>query len=237
MGELHGGQHAQLDGPVDVVGGDDLEVLNAHPGVLPGIFLHQALIHVQNLVVGAVADGVDAGLIAVVIGQLDDLIGLLIGEAVLALVAGAVGVVLQHGGAAGAQGAVADNLHAGHVEMVVIQHTGGGGGADIVGFRALGGGEHDEGIEAQLQGAVLIKLLVEVQLMDRDAGVQRGGEAVGEQLLLGQEGCLFQLIIGPGGDDAADDGGSGVGQTAQHLAVLSLQDLSALGIGDWGCPW
>ena len=42
MGKLHRGEDAELQGPVNILRGNDLEVLNAQAGILPGIFLQQA---------------------------------------------------------------------------------------------------------------------------------------------------------------------------------------------------
>ena len=232
MGELHGRQDTHIQGPLHILGGDDLEVLDAQAGILPGILLHDSLVGVQYLVVGTVTDGVNAGLIAVVIGQLDGLIHLFIGEAVLALGAGSVAVVLQHGGGAGAQGAVAHDLHTPDQHAVVVQLLGGGVGADVLGLGAGQiSGEHDHGVGAQLHLSALIQGLEILQTLHRGARVHRAGEAIGEQLLLGQQEGLLLLFNGVGGNQIPHQVDGSVGETAPQLSVIGFEDLAALGIG------
>ena len=233
VGGLHGGQDPHINGPLDVFQGQDLEVLDAQAGILSGILLHHPLIGVQQLVVGAVADGVAARLIAVIIGQLHQLVHLLVGGSVIAQMTGPVAVLLQHGGGAGPQGAVAEQLDRPDVHVFIIQTVLRLIVAQIIGLSPLGGGQGHQNISAQLQTAVLIQGLVHlVQGLHGGAGVHGRSEPVGEQLILGQQQGLLLLLDGERGEQGADRTHGGIGHTAQQFSVLRLQILAALGI--WG---
>ena len=116
--------------------------------------------------------------------------------------------------------------------MVVVQLAGGGVLPKVV---SLGTGqivgEHDHGVGAQLQLAALIEGLEVFQALHRGAGVDRAGEAVAEQLLLGQQEGLLLLLHSVGGHQVAHQIDSGVGQAAPNLTVVGLENLTALGIG------
>ena len=198
MGKLHRGEDAELQGPVNILRGNDLEVLNAQAGVLPGIFLQQALVGVQHLVVGTVADGVVRDLIAVVVGQAHHVVNLLVRKAVGTTIARIVGVILQQSRAAGAQSTVAQHLDTHYTQMVVVQAVDRPVLPDVAGLGAVRAVEHGHGVNAQLQLTALIEILIVLDVVDLCACVRGRGKAIGEQLLLSHEHSVFLCLSTPG---------------------------------------
>ena len=146
--------------------------------------------------------------------------------------AGPVAVLLQHGGGAGAQGAVAEQLHGPHVHVVVVQAALGRRIAQIVGLLPLRGLQGHEDVGAQLELAGLVQGLIDlVEHLHGGAGVHGGGQAVGEQLLLGQQEGLLLLLNAVGGQQGGDGVHGRVGDAALELPGLVLQILAALGVG------
>ena len=232
VGGLHGGQNPHIDGPLDVVQGQDLEMLDPQAVVLSGVLRQDLFIAVQKLVVGRVADGVAAHLVAVLIGQLHQSIHLVIGIAVVAGMTGPVAVILQHGGGAGTQRAVAEQLDRPHVHVVVVQAALRRGGAQVVGLLALCGGQGHQQIGAQFELSALVQRPVNlVQVLHGGTGVHGRGQAVGEQLLLGHQQGILLLLDSEIGDQAADGVHGGISHAAQQLAAVRLQVFAALGIG------
>ena len=185
------GDDAQLLEPGDVLGRDNLGVLDAQAGVWVGQLPQQPLVGVQALAVGRVANGVIPNLKAGPAGLIEHVVELLVGPLAVALVAGPVVVVVQHPGAAGTQRAVARNLVGPGGEPVAVHPD-----AQAL-FEILHGaveellvaGPADDphaGIDAQLEFPALVELFPSLDPLLGGTGVVDGGQTGGEEALLGQ---------------------------------------------------
>ena len=107
MDALHGGDHAELAEARDIGGADVLRMLDAPAQILlVGVGFEGVFEDVERFAIGAVADGVDAELEAVLDGEFGGLadVGGIVGVEAAAI--GLVGVGREQPGAAGAERAI-----------------------------------------------------------------------------------------------------------------------------------
>jgi hypothetical protein len=125
VNSLHRGDDAEAAEAWDVGGVDVLRVLDAPAEVLfVGMRLEGLLEDVERFAIGAVADGVDAELVAVLNGELGGLADV---GGIVGVEAGGIGLVVVGGeepGAARAEGAVDGPLDAADREVVAARADG-----------------------------------------------------------------------------------------------------------------
>ena len=122
MDALHGGDDAELSEARNVGGVDVLGVLDAPAQVLlVGVGFEGVFEDVEGFAVGAIADGVDAELEAVLDGEFGGLadVGGIVGIEAAAI--GLVGVGCEQPGAARAEGAIDGALDGAHGKEIIAR--------------------------------------------------------------------------------------------------------------------
>ena len=186
MDALHGGDDAQAAEARDVFGGDVLRVLDAPAQVIAGDARlgPDALIEIEHLAVGAVADGVGVHLKAMLQG---DAGGFLDHPQWLEHQAGTVrqvGIGGEQPSAVGAEGTVDLPLDGAHGQEVVALD-----GHPIV-RQPLGqdgvvlAAHHD--VQAHLQGALVLQAAQQVDVGEGGAGILKGSDPEAQRPLAGQ---------------------------------------------------
>ncbi len=226
MDGLHRRDHPELGEARDVLGVEVLGVLDAPAQVRRlGVRREGLLVDVEHLAVGAVADGVDAHLVAVLDRELGDLARAVQGEGVEAGRVGAVAVGLQQPGAARAQGAVEPQLDAAHGQAVVGVVVGAVEG-ELFFQVVLGAQHHDPQPHAEV--ALVGRPLQEIDRLEARARVVEGGDAFRQAFLGGELDDLAHL--GRGGlrrTGAVDELFGGLAQEARGASPRVLQDVAA----------
>ena len=233
MDALHGGDDAELSEARNIGGVDVLRMLDAPAQVLLiGVGLEGVFEDVEGFAIGAVADGVDAELEAVLDGEFGGLayVGGIVGVEAAAI--GLVGVGRQQPGAAGAEGAIDGAFDGAHGKEIVAR-------ADDLVAVEIGGelfvrrAQHHP--DAHAQFVRVGHLLEDVDGGEGRAGVFESGDAFGERFVDGEAdgfvgfgeavgGGAFGLVLGAG---LADDAVRALAEQAGGRAFGVLQDFSA----------
>ena len=211
MHALHGGDDAELSEARDIGGVEVLRVLDAPAKVLLiGVGLEGVFEDVEGLAVGAIADGVDAELVAVLDGEFGGLadVGGVVGIEPAAV--GLIGVGCEQPGAAGAQRAI-DGAFDGAYGKEIVARADDLVAVEIGGELLVGGAQHHPDAHAEFVG--IGHLLEDVDGGEGGAGILERGDAFGERFVDGEAdglvgfgeavgGGAFGFVVGAG---AADD--------------------------------
>ena len=222
---LHGGNHAQLFEPGEVVAVDELRVLDLVAGVAAFVNLERSLESVQRHAVGAVADGVQRNLEAGGIAIHHHLLQLLRVIEQDAAVVGGVGERLQHGGGERTAATVGDALEGAGLEPGV------GRAPFFAHFFQL----VERSVEGQPLGyaqgehAFLLQLAQGQEIFPRRV-VLNGGDAVARRFRQGQQQAALALLGGRSRNQAADETSGVFFQPAGGLAVGVADDFAAFGL-------
>ena len=203
-----------------------------HP-VAVGVFaVADGVVAVEHLLDGRVADGVHRHLAAVLVGQFDHGVGLLLGQGLDPLGGGVVGVGLSHGGGAGAQRAVHKQLQGADLVVAVA----GAGLVSLVQKGLVAGGVHEVALVVDPQGGVagldvFIRLQGLAPAPGADVhGLHRGDAPLGGVGHGGAQGVL-DLLHGGLVLQGHHHVGRGLAEDAGGLAVFVHVEVGPLGLG------